>query len=126
MPLFQLSWFVCFQPQLLAKAARSNNVPSALSAPAIDADMPLYTTSRHVSSDGISQTLLSFELASRGHPLAWSKMGSREKGDGEMVSKLHLGVYCIEIGAGRDGDGRLMVRRQTGIQGVWGDKAMRR
>jgi hypothetical protein len=42
-----------------------------------------------------------------------------------MVSKLHLRVYCIEIGAGRGGDGRLMVRRQTGIQGVWGDKAMK-
>lgn len=126
MPLFQISWFVCFQPQLLAKAVRSNNIPSAISAPGINADMPLYTTSRHVSVGGISQILLSFALASRGHPLAWSRKGSRGgKGDGEMVSNLHLRVYCIEIGAGREGYGRLMVRMQTGIQGVWGDKAMK-
>jgi hypothetical protein len=98
MPLFQLSWFVCFQPQLLAKAARSNSIPSAISAPGTDTDMLLYITSRHVSVGGISQIPLSFALASRGHPLAWNKMGSRRKEMERWFPSYISGCTVLKLG----------------------------
>jgi hypothetical protein len=45
-------------------------------------------------------------------------MGNRRKGDGEMVSKSHPGVCCIEFRASRDSNGRFMGRQANRHPGV--------